>query len=369
MKVTLFKAFPDSYRQSMSVYADCLLDALRPKLQPTEGATAYSPNHVFLSPRLARYWSQYVRYQFAAVSAQGDINHVIDHAYSHLLLTLDSAKTVVTFHDAIGMKFRNGCFNENVRLPQPSLIQRYNLLGLKKARAVICDSEASRKDFLRYTGFPCERVKIIYPGVEEAFFQSSAQDPKKRLGVTDGKYLLHVGHTKFYKNIPALFHVLSILIYSLGQKIKLIRVGTPFTSEQLHLARTLRVTDHIVDLGAVERVLLPDVYRSADVFLYPSLDEGFGLPALEAMASGTPVVASNCGSLPEVVGDAGILVDPRDHTAIAKSIVSILDNSGLRSKLREAGINRARYFTWEKTAEQTLEVYRKLYQARWKKDA
>jgi glycosyltransferase involved in cell wall biosynthesis len=116
-------------------------------------------------------------------------------------------------------------------------------------------------------------------------------------------------------------------------------------------------------LGKVADDRLPDVYRCADVLLFPSWYEGFGLPVIEAMASGVPVVASDRGSLPEVVGDAGVLVDPEDHETMAKSVATIFDDAGFRAKLREAGLERARLFTWEKTAKRTLEVYRKVYQA------
>jgi glycosyltransferase involved in cell wall biosynthesis len=241
---------------------------------------------------------------------------------------------------------------------------------LRKAAAIICDSESSRRDFLSYVEYPEEQATVIPVGVDEAFFRKPDNDARAQppmgsgqVGLAPGTYILHVGHTRFYKNIPALFHVLAILTRTLRQEVKLLKVGEDFTPEQQILARELGVWDRIVHLGLVEDLLLPDVYRSVDVLLFPSWDEGFGLPALEAMASGVPVVASNRGSLPEVVGDAGILVDPDDHETMAKSIAAILDRPALRSELREAGLKRARLFTWQKTAEKTLEVYRKVYQA------
>ncbi|HKZ00814.1 MAG TPA: glycosyltransferase family 1 protein [Pyrinomonadaceae bacterium] len=363
MKVTLFRAFPDSYRKSMSVYGDLLLAALRSFLPPGDEAIGFLPRHVFLGPRPARYWAQYIGYQLSAPFAQGDVNHVIDHAYGHLLYTLDPARTVVTFHDAIGLKARDGHFGHSGGDRSLSLVQRYNLSGLRKAAAVICDSEASRKDFLAYTGYRSEQVEVIPPGADGSFFRQSNSDPKGLLGLVPGRYLLHVGHTRFYKNIPALFHVLAILTQSLGYDVKLLKVGEAFTAEQEKLADDLGIRDRIVHLGMVADDLLPDVYRSADLLLFPSWYEGFGLPVLEAMASGVPVVASNRGSLPEVVGDAGVLVDPEDHETMAKSVAMILDDAGFREKLRQAGLERARLFTWEKTAKQTLEVYRKVYQA------
>lgn len=363
MKITLFKAFPDPYRQSMAVYADRLVESLRVLLRPSEVITSFIPKSILLSPRLARYWSQYVGYQFAAPLSQGDVNHVVDHAYGHLLHSLDPTRSVVTFHDAIGLNARNGIFRDSDDRHRLSLIQRYNLSGLCKATTVICDSESSRRDLLAYTNYPAEQVEVIPQGVDSSFFRQSNDDPKRRLGLAPGRYLLHVGHTRFYKNIPALFHVLSILARSFRQDIRLLKVGEAFTNEQEKLAEKLGVRDRITHLGMVDAKCVPDVYRCADVLLFPSWHEGFGLPVVEAMASGVPVVASDRGSLPEVVGDAGVLVDPEDHETMAKSVATIFDDAGFRTKLREAGLERARLFTWEKTAKRTLEVYRKVYQA------
>jgi glycosyltransferase involved in cell wall biosynthesis len=366
MKVTLYKAFPDPYRQSMRVYADRLLEALRTMFAPMETAIPYLPRTVRLAPRPARYWAQYVGYQLSSRFAQGDVNHVIDHAYGHLLHSLDPSRTVVTFHDAIGWKPRNEQPSDFDGSHGQSLIQRFNLAGLRKAAAVICVSEASRKDFVAYTSYPLERIQVIPEGVDTCFFESAYEDDKRRLGLAQGRYLLHVGHTRFYKNIPALFQVLAILTKSLGLDVKLLKVGEAFAPEQEKIADRLGVRDHVVHLGFVEARLLPVVYRCADVLLFPSWDEGFGLPVLEAMASGVPVVASNRGSLPEVVGDAGILAEPDDYGTMAKSIAAILERPSLRSELREAGLRRARRFTWEETARRTLGVYKKLYQARSK---
>lgn len=360
MKVTLFKAFPDPYRQSMAVYADRLLRALGQVLESADEATTYLPPRVSVSPRLARYWSQYVGYQLSAPFAQGDVNHVIDHAYGHLLHTLNPVRTVVTFHDAIWL--RNRSFDSSRDVSDLSLMQRYNLSGLRKAAAVICDSEASRRDFLDYAGYPSEQIRVIPPGVDESFFKHLDGDPKQRLDLAPGRYLLHVGHTRFYKNIPALFHVLAILTKSQGHDVKLLKVGEAFTPEQEKLAKGVGVKDRIVHLGMVPDDRLPDLYRCADLLLFPSWYEGFGLPVIEAMASGIPVVASNRGSLPEVVGGAGVLVDPEDHETMAKNVATILADSGFRAKLRGAGLERARLFTWQKTADRTLEVYRKVYQ-------
>ena len=350
MKITLFRAFPDPYRFSMERYTQALLKNLRPLAREDE-FRGFLPKHLWLTPRPARYFSQYLLYQFQARGAQGDVNHMIDHAYGHLLLTLDPARTVVTFHDAIGWDRR-------------SIVRRYSLCGIQRAAFVICASESTRRDFLGLCRYPSERTAVIYQGVAESFFHQPEGDPRQHLGLPPGRYILHVGHNRFYKNIPGLFRVFSLLTRSLGQDVKLLKVGEAFTANQERLARELGIQDRIVHLGMVSEERLPEVYRCAELLFFPSLNEGFGLPVLEAMASGIPVVTSHQGALPEIVADAGILANPDDEMKMAKEVARILENPSLRAQLSQAGIQQAHGFTWGKTAQQTLEVYRKIHQAR-----
>lgn len=348
MRAVLFRAFPDPYRQSMRVYADGLQRGLRQILQPGEQVSSYLPPWVCTEPALARYLSQYLHYQLQAPFVQGDVNHVLDHSYAHLLHTVDARRTVVTFHDAIGMA---GGWNP---------ARAWNRAALRKAAAVICDSQAGRARFLACVRYPKERTWVVPLGVEARFFETPAGDPRVRLGLPPGRYLLHVGHSKPYKNIPAILRVLSILNREKRLDLRLLRVGTPLTPQQERLARELGVDRQIVQLGPISSERLPEAYRCAELLLFPSLDEGFGLPALEAMASGLPVVASNRGALPEVVGEAGILVDPEDDAAMARQVERVLTETDLRRELQEAGRHRARLFKWEETARQTLQVYRQV---------
>ncbi len=351
MRVVLFQPFPDSYRQSMRVYADELLKGIQPHLTAAESIGHFLPEGVRLAPKLARWWSQYIRYPREARAAQGDVNHVIDQAYSHLLYSLDPERTVVTFHDAIALKTDLG------------LIQNYNLRGLCRAAAVICDSEASRKDLLRFARYPEEKTAVIHAGVSDSFSQEPQGNPWERVKIPPGRYLLHVGHNKAYKNIPGLLEIFSILRQSKKMPLQLLKVGEGLTPSQQALAEKLGLKDQIVSLGRVPPQELPALYHCAELLLIPSWDEGFGLPVLESMASGTPVAASERGALPEVVGEAGLLFNPEDTSDAADRIASLLEDPGRCQRLKEAGLQRAREFTWDKTARQTLEVYRKVYQA------
>ncbi len=347
MRITLFAAFPDAYRQSMRVYTDELTAALRLRLSPHETVTSFLPTGVRTAPAVARYWSQYVTYPCQARRVQGTVNHIVDHAYGHLVHALDPRRTVVTFHDAVALKAR--------RHPW---VDRLNLAGLRRAAAIICVSEATRQALVAHCPASRARVAVIPEGVRERFFGSGDGDPRHRLNVPAGRYLLHVGHTRPYKNVPALLRVVAHLVRMMGPEIRLLKVGTAFTTDQEQLIDQLGLRRQIVHLGRISDDLLPTAYRCAEALLVPSWDEGFGLPVLEAMASGVPVVVSNRGALPETVGSAGLVVDPDDPQRMAEAVAGLLQDPPRRAALIAAGVARARDFTWQRTAEQTLAVYR-----------
>ncbi len=345
MKITLFNCFADPYRESMLIYARELKAALEKILKSGETLESFSPDFAILNPAPLRYLSQYVVYPAAAFFRQGNINHITDHSYAHLVHALDASKTVVTFHDAIWLRSRK------------SGAQAHNLSGLKKAAHIICDSEASRKALLEVLQYPEEKTTVVPLGLHECF--KNQRQVSALPDLPEGPYILHVGHTQAYKNITALFEVLAIL-QSWGKKIKLLKIGTPFTPEQEKAARDKGVWPLIVHRGKVGQSQLPSVYRSAQVLLQPSVDEGFGFTVLEAMSMGLPVVASNRGSLPELMGAAGIRVEPEDHLAMAKSICGILENTELRAGMVREGQKRAANYTWENTAASVLEIYRSI---------
>ena len=359
MRVMLFRAFPDPYRVSMTVYADRLQEQLEPLLGTTGEVKSYLPSTSRLTVRVARYWYQYVRYQLSARTAQADINHITDQAYAHLVHALDASRTVLSFHDGIGLLVRADQTADKPPLIR-QLLRAYNLAAFRRTAAVICDSEAARRDLLAHADCHPSRVHVVPLGVAPTFFEDAPENARSRFGLPSGPYVLHVGHTGSYKNIPALLHVLAAVALGGVPAIRLLKIGTPFTDAQVRLADELGVSDRIVHLGYVPRDRLSELYRCADVLLFPSWYEGFGLPILEAMACGVPVVASNLGALPEVVGEAGFLAAPDDHLTMAEQVVALLENTALRTRLVDAGRRRARDFTWQRTAERTLEVYRQV---------
>jgi glycosyltransferase involved in cell wall biosynthesis len=311
---------------------------------------------------VAGYVDRYVIGQWRARGQDADVNHIIEHGYSHLAFSLNPQRTVVTFHDAMLSKLQARELPVDAYSRPTMLGNRLRLAAIRRVAAVITDSESSRNDILRFTDYDPSRVYLIPLGVSERFRPLDGKDggcgerPDSR-----PIRILHVGHCGVYKNIEGILRSIPLLVARLGPQVVFVKAGGPFTRSQLALIDRLGIEQHVQHLGMVPAADLPGVYAGADLLLMPSLHEGFGLPALEAMACGTPVIASNQGSLPEVVGEAGLLVEPNDVEQIAAAAERLLTDAELRAELCKRGLERACTFTWERTARETLAVYRSVY--------
>jgi glycosyltransferase involved in cell wall biosynthesis len=169
--------------------------------------------------------------------------------------------------------------------------------------------------------------------------------------------ILHVGRCQAQKNVEALLQALPQIRDLLARPVVLVKIGGGFTPAQEQLIASLRLEGYIERLPQMPQSELPRQYARCDLLVVPSLDEGFGFPALEAMAVGTPVMAANRGALPEVVGDAGILVDPPEAGVFAGVAARVLADTSLLAQMSKRGRERARNFTWERTAAETMAVY------------
>jgi glycosyltransferase involved in cell wall biosynthesis len=241
------------------------------------------------------------------------------------------------------------------RLPRATIAgHRFGLRAIRRVARVITDSSSARDDFLRFQDYPAERV-IAIPLAASPFFHP----PAVRESYPPREFtILHVGHSGFYKNIEAILCALPLVQVQLERPVRFCKVGGRLTLSQQELIAKLGISGSVETLGTLSDNALAQVYRTSDVLVMPSLHEGFGLPILEAMASGTPVVASNRGSLPEVVGDAGLIVEPDDIEAIADAVVRLITDPKVRDEMIARGIDRSGQFTWERTARATLDVYR-----------
>ena len=260
---------------------------------------------------------------------------------------------VILVHDLIPLRFP-------VDAPWPSRVNfRYRMPRvLRHASALLADSEATRQDIVKMIGVPAEKIHVIHAGYDRDHFHRDVDlSPLGTYGLGVGDYLLYVGNASPRKNLERLIRGYARVASRLARKLVLVGKHRPAERRTLRaLARREGVDSQVVFLDYVPYRDLPALYRGAAAFVYVSLYEGFGLPPLEAMACGTPVVVADATSLPEVVGEAGILVDPRKEEAIAAGLAKVASDAGLRRALAEAGLRRARHFSWEASARRSLSV-------------
>ncbi|MBU1626158.1 glycosyltransferase, partial [bacterium] len=233
---------------------------------------------------------------------------------------------------------------------------------LKRSDAIITVSYNTKKDLIKYYNIPEEKIKVIYLGVDEIFRPLENKEQliiqlKNKFNISS-PYLLYVGMIEPRKNLIRLIHAYEILRKE-GYPHSLVIVGAIGWKykEIFQLVDSLDLHQHIIFTGFVELEDLVNIYNCAEIFVYPSLYEGFGLPPLEAMSCGTPVVTSKTSSIPEVVGDSALLIDPYSIESIARGVAKVLCDSKLREKLSRMGITRAKEFNWQKTAEITSKTY------------
>jgi len=272
------------------------------------------------------------------------------------------AKRLFTFHDLAYFKLPQ-TFTFGSRL----IKQFFTRWGVRRAAAVICVSHNTRKDLLeRYPFLSKDRVRVIHlagdpsPNFAE---QKLGQDENtlKKYGIYS-KFILVVATLEPRKNIGVLVDAYKELIKMSDIPHKLVICGKKGWkySEVLDRINQPDLKGRVIITGYVPNEHLPVFYRQADLFVYPSLYEGFGLPPLEALSYGVPVITSNAASLPEVVGDAALTFEPNNAHMLAELMLKVLTDEELRNSLREKGPRRAAQFSWNITAEKTIELYREL---------
>jgi glycosyltransferase involved in cell wall biosynthesis len=282
------------------------------------------------------------------------------HAPHYVLPPLTPCKSVVTIHDCIHLRFPQYLPN---RLGY-AYARSFLWVATHRSNRVMTVSEASKRDILEYFSIPPEKIDVIYNGIDERFGEPPAEDAVKRVRERyqlDGPFVLYAGNIKPHKNLGRLIAAFDILRQSGPEfaQVKLVIIGDEISKYAAlrHAVHRHKLHKHVRFFGFVPAQTLAILYRLADVFVFPSLYEGFGLPPLEAMASGTPVITSNVSSLPEVVGDAAVLIDPLQPEAIADALRRVLSDSALRDNLRQRGLKRARQFSWEQSVRRVRQIY------------
>lgn len=281
------------------------------------------------------------------------------HATEHLLPYLTHAKSAITLHDVAYLRYPQYHLWQN-RWYLQLMVPRF----LARADAVICVSEFTRQDALHFYHLPPEKVHVITEGVEPRFqpiFNPQILQALRAKYHLPERFILFVGTIEPRKNLAVLLEAYQA-VRAECPAVGLVIAGGKGWLYQTFFERlkALGLEEVVTFTGYVPDEDLPALLNCAEVFAFPSVFEGFGLPPLEAMACGVPVVCSNASSLPEVVGEAGILLQPTAPQLWAEALLGVLRSADQRAELRERGRKHARQFTWEHTARQTLDVYQAL---------
>lgn len=241
-----------------------------------------------------------------------------------------------------------------------SLNTRYSA---RNADAIVTISQSSKRDIINYFKVKPERIYVIYPGYDDVLFNEQQESEeieitKHKLSIS-GNYILYAGTLQTNKNIPRLIEAFTLLKERGQINHKLVLAGKPSAGygDIAKAVRNSSANKDIILTGYVPKEILPGLFKGADIFVFPSLYEGFGIPPLEAMACGVPVITSNTSSLPEVMGDAGILVNPYDITGLANSIYRVISDQTLHMDLSRRGLERAKLFSWDRAGKEFVKTF------------
>jgi glycosyltransferase involved in cell wall biosynthesis len=269
---------------------------------------------------------------------------------------------VLTIHDLFFITYLG-----RRRLFYDGLMVRLARLYAARAIAIITDSEYSEQAIVTRLGIMAEKITVIPVPLGNEFHETPLTDEAKlRYGITD-PYLLYVGNFWPHKNLPRLLQAFAGLGESIRGSYQLVLAGYDHQHQPalLELARTLGMSDRILFPGLIADRDLPAIYSGCSLFVLPSLEEGFGLPALEAMACGAPVIAANRAAIPEVVGKAAILFDPEDVAAMTKVMTDVLTQPELGTALRRQGLMRSKEFSLNRTTGRVLTLLQEVSEGRY----
>ena len=290
-----------------------------------------------------------------------DLVHICDHANSVYLKHLQSVPHIVTCHDLLAIRSALGEIPQNRTAWTGRRLQRWIVNGLRQAQHVTCVSNATQRELLRLTGISGERVSRTYNSLNYAFSpmdRGEARNRVRKLGVDPGEpFLLHVGGNQWYKNRPGVLRIYSRLQERPETShFRLVMAGKPWTAEMRHFVSAHRLGDRVRECAAVGGEDLRALYSLATLMVFPSLQEGFGWPIIEAQACGCPVATSGRPPLDEIGGDAAVYFDPENADSVCVAIEHAL---ATRPELREAGFRNARRFAAPAMMHEYLSLYDK----------
>ncbi len=279
------------------------------------------------------------------------------HSMAFVTPLLSTCPAVITVYD---LSFLH--FPERFPVLQRLYLSSQTRRSCRRARRIITISESSRQDVHRFFGIPLNQIDVVVPGVDQVYRPLPASEVVAfRQQHNLNRFVLHVGTLQPRKNIPVLIEAMSQLD---DPDLKLVLVGGKgwLYDDIFRQVQALGLAERVIFTGYVPDDDLPLWYNAADLLVFPSVYEGFGLPVLEAMACGTPVIAANSSSIPEAVGKAGLLFAPDDVETLVSQMTAVLTDTDLHNKLRQQGLEQAQKFSWARAGRETAEVYQRALQ-------
>ncbi len=279
----------------------------------------------------------------------------------------------------LGIQNPNVYYGASIRWPlyhriRNRVLRLLAIVSAKRASKIVFVSETARQDISKVLRVPLSKTNTVHHGVDTTVFFPGENESEsiQAVGYRSGgvlRYILCVSHIDGHKNHKVLVEAFGALPGNLREKFKLVLVGkktSPYYDELICFVKERMIEKDVVFFGEVPHEKLPEIFRGASLFVLPSYLETFGIPLVEAMASGVPIIASNTTAIPEIVGEAGILFDPDSSEMLRKLIEKVLSNDGLKQSLASKGLERSRQFTWSNAAARMLEIFERVYQEKGK---
>ncbi|MGI8422758.1 MAG: glycosyltransferase family 4 protein [Chloroflexota bacterium] len=331
-------------------YLQHLIRVFRLGAAPVDAIPLFNP----AASSLRKVWWEQVAFPRLAQSSGADVWHVPYFAPP----LIHTRPLVTTIHDLIQL-----IIPEYATTPLVRLYNRLVGLGARRANLILADSESSKRDIVRLLGIPDQRIRVVYLAPDESVRRPVSREEiaavQRKYGLAE-RYVFYFGGLLKHKNVVALLEALASLRHldwQLAVSGRLRSDNSPFFPDLPRLAAEFGIQARVRFLGFAPDEDKSALLRGATCFAFPSLYEGFGMDPLEALACGTPVVCSNRSSLPELMGDAALLVDPEDDGALADALRRVLTDPELRSDLAERGPTQAARFSWDKCARETYQAY------------
>ena len=371
MKIVLFRNYKEESQLSMKGYGDCISKKLKEKYPQWDIIDFYpriiGRRDTYKSKdfqKIIDFINRYIYYPMQIKNIKADVYHIIDHGNALFMKEIPSERTIITCHDLIPMYIDRGYFKKIKKPPFGLYVFKYSLSFFKKARYIFADSNNTMKDIIEVAKVREDKIITIPLAPFYPFKKNSSEKRAvycKKFNLEGDKLvILNVGAPIFYKNVDGLLRTL----YSLPARINgkewiFYHIGPPYSAAQLSGASSDFINNHLRQPGVVGFEELEFFYNVADVLFFPSLYEGFGMPVLEAMTTGLPVITTSVASLVEVGGDAVLYVNPHEIQDMGTTLIDLLSNMQLRKDLIEKGLKRSQLFNWD-TSIDKMSIY---YQA------